>query len=344
MNAGSSRLPRTPGKNGRGKSSAAGRNHGKISLKKPGGKNQGSVTENAILHTLGNTVRSERLALGLSQRTLAKRSGLSPRFIAQLEAGQGNISVVRLAGVAKALEIPLPSMLAGVESPALPGDGEDSAPEGAHASAPPEMRGLQWEIAALLEGRPAAELRAVRALLNNGPDSRPQRPIVSLVGLRGAGKSTLGPLLGEALGCPFLEMDDEIGELTGLATSEIFELHGERYYRTAELRTLERVIARGAPAVVAVSGGAVTDPDIFRLLKERTLLVWLRATAEQHMERVVSQGDRRPMANRPNARAELRGLLAARTPYYRQARLIADTGNASPEACLKRLLAGMERL
>jgi XRE family transcriptional regulator, aerobic/anaerobic benzoate catabolism transcriptional regulator len=246
-----------------------------------------------LLAALGRNVRGLRGGLGLSQQALALQAGLSPRFVAQLEAGEANISVAKLAELARALGVPVERLLA--LDARGPGPNGDAAPRGA--------------------------------------------PLIALVGLRGAGKSTVGPLLAEALGRPFVELDQEIGALTGLAVSEIFELHGEDYYREAERQALERFVARGEPAVLAVSGGAVADARVFRLLRERTLLVWVRATPEQHMQRVASQGDRRPMANRPDPMTELRDLLAARTPYYAQARLTVDTSRASPAQCVAQLVA-----
>jgi XRE family aerobic/anaerobic benzoate catabolism transcriptional regulator len=284
-----------------------------------------------VLAALGHAVRILRQERGLSQQALAARAGLSPRFVTQLEAGEGNISVAKLAELARALDVPLAALLAADDAAA---GGED------------EAAALRGRIALALHGRPTEELRALLDTLRTpraeGSSSAPA--LIALVGLRGAGKSTLGPLLAGALGRPFVELDQEVQELTGLATSEIFELHGEDYYREAERHALQRLIARGEPAVLAASGGAVADAELFRLLKERTLLVWVKADPEQHMQRVLSQGDRRPMADRPDAMAELRHLLRARAPYYEQARLVADTSAASPQACVGRLVAQLERL
>jgi XRE family aerobic/anaerobic benzoate catabolism transcriptional regulator len=292
-----------------------------------------------LLAELGHRVRALRTARGLSQQALARTAGLSPRFMAQLESGGGNISVANLAEVARALEVPLERLLA----PA-PGAGEVATAKGAAG----EAHRLRQEIDAALAGRGVAELRGMLAALRAGQppspaESRPEPTVIALVGLRGAGKSTVGPLLAEALGRTFVELDEQIQELSGLAVSEIFEMHGEDYYRDAERRALTQLLAAGAPLVVAVSGGAVTDPALLSLLRERTLLVWLQATPQQHMQRVLSQGDRRPMADRPDAMAELRTLLRARHPLYAQARLTVDTSRATPEACVARLVAQLRR-
>jgi XRE family aerobic/anaerobic benzoate catabolism transcriptional regulator len=288
-----------------------------------------------LLAELGHRVRALRTARGLSQQALARTAGLSPRFMAQLESGGGNISVANLAEVARALEVPLERLLA-----EAPGTGEVAAANGEAG----EAHRLRQEIDAALAGRGVTELRGVLAALRGGPLATPAKPtVIALVGLRGAGKSTVGPLLAEALGRTFVELDEQIQELSGLAVSEIFEMHGEDYYRDAERRALTQLLAAGAPLVVAVSGGAVTDPALLSLLRERTLLVWLQATPQQHMQRVLSQGDRRPMADRPDAMAELRTLLRARHPLYAQARLTVDTSRATPEACVARLVAQLRR-
>ncbi len=278
-----------------------------------------------LLPALGASVRAARAARDMSRRALAERAGLSARFVAQLESGRGNISVGRLSGIAAALELPLASLLRENGGP----------PAGAAAE---ERSALASEILALLAGETTERLRGLLAQLrqprpSGGTSGRNHAgpPPIALVGLRGAGKSTIGPPLAEALGLTFLELDDRIQDLTGLALEEIFELHGERYYRLAEGRALQELVDSGQPAVVAVSGGIVTDPHSFYLLKEHTLLVWLKAPPELHMERVRSQGDGRPMRHRPNAMTELKQLVNSRSTLYAQARLSIDTSRKGPE-------------
>jgi XRE family aerobic/anaerobic benzoate catabolism transcriptional regulator len=149
--------------------------------------------------------------------------------------------------------------------------------------------------------------------------------VVALLGLRGAGKTTVGRRLARRLRVPFVELDQRIEEAAGLTLSEIFALHGESYYRRLEKDALERLLADDRPLVLATGGGIVNAPDTFALLRHRALTVWLRAGAEDHWNRVVQQGDRRPMADHPQAMAELRRLLAGREPLYADAAVTIDT-------------------
>jgi len=225
-----------------------------------------------VLGWLAERVRALRAERGFTREQLATRSGLSVRFLARIEAGDGNVSVKRLADLARALE-----------------------------TTPDEL------------------LRPARAV--NG--------VVCLVGLRGAGKSSVGPLLADRLGIPFLEMDRWIVEAAGLPIDQLFELHGESYYRRLERDATRTIVGRGAPVVVAAAGGVVTEPETWKLLRGTTTTVWLRATATDHWQRVVAQGDGRPMANHPTARDELRAILEAREPLYAQSRISVDTTGRS---------------
>jgi len=226
-----------------------------------------------LLRNLGRRVRGLRRRRAWSRDQLALRSGLSTRFLARVESGQGNISVLRLDHLARALE---------------------TTPD---------------------------------TLLRREPR---HGGVVALVGMRGAGKSTVGPILGHMLGAPFVEMDQWIVEAAGLPIDQVFELHGERHYRRLERETLRRVLATGGPAVVAAAGGVVNEPSTWELLCEEATVVWLRARPEDHWNRVVAQGDRRPMADNPAAMQELRALLRAREPLYAEAHLTIDTSRLSP--------------
>ena len=235
-----------------------------------------------LLRTLAVRVRARRAELGWTRATLAARSGLSLRFLARIEGGDGNVSLLRLAGLAEAL-----------------------------ATTPGELI------------RP----------------EEPAAPIVALVGMRGAGKSTVGPLLAASLGRPFLEMDARIREAAGLPLDQLFELHGERFYRRIERETLQRILEEGSASVLAAAGGIVSEPQTWDLLLQRTTVVWLKARPEDHWKRVVAQGDRRPMADSPDALAELRAMLAARERLYAQAHVVVDTHRRSAEEVARQVEA-----
>jgi XRE family aerobic/anaerobic benzoate catabolism transcriptional regulator len=229
-----------------------------------------------LLRSLGQRARARRLERGWTLRQVAERSGVSLRFLVQLEAGRGNISVRRLADVARALDVTPASLIA------LPS-----------------------------EGRAA--------------------PIVALLGLRGAGKTTVGKRLARRLRVPFVELDRRIEEAANLSLAEIFSLHGEDYYRRLERDVLQRVVEEEGPMVLATGGGIVTAADTFALLRRSALTIWLRATPEDHWNRVLRQGDRRPVVNNPQAMSDLRSLLTAREPLYATAAHTVDTSGRSIE-------------
>jgi XRE family aerobic/anaerobic benzoate catabolism transcriptional regulator len=176
------------------------------------------------------------------------------------------------------------------------------------------------DVARALETTPAVLL---------ADDGDPPRPAIALLGLRGAGKTTVGRRLARRMRVPFVELDRRIEEASDLSLSEIFSLHGEEYYRRLERETLQAVLADRRPMVLAAGGGIVTSPDTYALLRRSAVTVWLRARPEDHWNRVVRQGDRRPMANHPQAMADLRALLEAREPLYAMADHVVDTSHVA---------------
>lgn len=232
--------------------------------------------EHPLLLRLGATVRSLRRARGWSRRELAERTAISQRFLADVETGHGNPSVLRLAALARALGVELAALFGPVGGSAAPRH-------------------------------------------------------VALLGLRGAGKSTIGPQLAARLSCPFVELDACIEASTGLHLGEIFQMHGEAYYRQTERAVLATQLG-GGPSVLAVGGGLVTDPHSFAMLRAGARTVWLRAEPQDHWQRVLAQGDTRPMADRERAFADLRRILAERDPLYRLADVVVDTSGRSIDA------------
>jgi XRE family aerobic/anaerobic benzoate catabolism transcriptional regulator len=268
------------------------------------------------LHRLiGQRVRRLRGRRDWTVRQLAERSGLSPRFVTDLEAGRANIAVGRLARVAEVLEAPLEQIVRR-ESPAT---------GGARASIDTMLEGLTEEQ--------VEEARQVLVL-----HLRAARPrAIALIGLRGAGKSSLGPRLAARLEMPFVELDERIQDAAGLGLAEIFALHGEPYYRRLEARALQELLVADEPCVVALSGGVVHNEEAWSWIARHTTSVWLKARPEEHMERVAAQGDHRPMADRADAMEELRGLLSMREPLYRRAQLAVDTSISDLEHSAVRL-------
>ncbi|MEO8143622.1 MAG: helix-turn-helix transcriptional regulator [Betaproteobacteria bacterium] len=241
--------------------------------------------ESAYLAQLGDRVRSWRNGHGMTRKALAAASGVSERYLAQLEAGEGNISVLLLRRVARAMDVP------------------------------------------------------VESLVRDAPDNVPARRRIALLGLRGAGKSTLGSRLASSLGVPFVELDSEVEREAGAKLGEVFAMYGQEAYRRFERRALERVLHTHEAAVIAAGGSLVTDPDTYRLLLDNCHTVWLKAKPEEHMNRVMAQGDMRPFKGRSAAIDEIRKLLADRDRLYSRADATVETSGKPLKSSLEELRA-----
>jgi XRE family aerobic/anaerobic benzoate catabolism transcriptional regulator len=270
--------------------------------------------KNPFLVALGDRVRQLRARRGMTRKACALAAEVSERHLANLEYGVGNASILVLLQVAQALQCPLAE---------LTGDVTTSSPE--------------WlMLREMLEGRDETTLRKARvavgeilhgATAGSGPAGRSTR--IALVGLRGAGKSTLGRLLADDLGFPFIELSSEIEKFAGCRAAEIQALYGQNAYRRYERRALEEAIQIYPEAVIATPGGLVSDPATFNELLTHCTSVWLQAAPEDHMKRVVAQGDMRPMAASREAMEDLKGILAGRAAFYSKADFHVDTSAQS---------------
>lgn len=272
-----------------------------------------------FLVALGERVRSLRARKGMTRKTFAQSSEVSERHLANLELGVGNPSVLVLRQISQALGSPIAELL---------GDETASSPE--------------WLlIRDLLRGRTDNDLRRGRLALTElygeaGPaEARTQR--IALVGLRGAGKSTLGQHLADSLNVPFVELNRELERVAGCSVAEVHNLLGQAAYRRYERRALEETIQLYPDAVIATPGGIVSEPATFNLLLSHCYTIWLKASPEEHMERVMAQGDLRPMEGSAEAMDDLRRILAGRSAFYGRADLSFDTSRKLEADCFTEL-------
>jgi XRE family transcriptional regulator, aerobic/anaerobic benzoate catabolism transcriptional regulator len=281
--------------------------------------------KNPFLVALGDRTRALRARRGMTRKAVALAADVSERHLANLEYGVGNASILVLLQVAGALQCSLAELI---------GDVSTSSPE--------------WlMIRELLEHSDEATLRRVRIavgeLLGTGgahaSGAAPRSPRVALIGLRGAGKSTLGQMLAGDLDFPFVELSREIEKFAGCSISEIQALYGMNAYRRYERRALEEAIQIYPEAVIATPGGLVSDPATFNLLLGHCTTVWLQAKPEDHMMRVTAQGDLRPMAASKEAMEDLKGILAGRAAFYSKADLRLDTSAQALEPSFQALRA-----
>jgi XRE family transcriptional regulator, aerobic/anaerobic benzoate catabolism transcriptional regulator len=232
---------------------------------------------------LGSSVAGLRRKKGISRVALAQKAGLSARFLADVEAGRGNISLLRLSRLCAALEVPMATLIAS---------------------------------------------------LSHAKDSR----MIALIGLRGAGKTTIGKKIATRLRIPFVELDELIEKAAGLTLQNIFEVHGEEYYRRLEHEVLLDYLTKGRPSVLAAGGGIVTREETYELLQRHCQVVWLKADPVDHWNRVLRQ-DPRPMANDPNAMDQLQSILRRREPLYSRADFVIDTSKLGIAGSVRQLLA-----
>ena len=245
--------------------------------------------ESAYLARLGERVRAWRSDNGMTRKALSSASGVSERYLAQLEAGRGNISVLLLRKVAQAMHV------------------------------------------------------SVESLVRETPDQDHARRRIALLGLRGAGKSTLGAKLATGLGVPFIELDSEVEHEAGAKLGEVFAMYGQEAFRRFERRALDRVLKQNERAVIATGGGLVTDPATYQLLQERCLCIWLKASPQEHMSRVIAQGDLRPFrsgmqgAGRSAALGEIEKLLQDREKLYGRADATIETSGKTVRQSLEQM-------
>jgi XRE family transcriptional regulator, aerobic/anaerobic benzoate catabolism transcriptional regulator len=273
----------------------------------------------ALLEGLGREVRRSRAKRGMTRRQLAQASRTSERYLAQIESGAGNPSVTVLRAIAQALDVPVAALLGG--------PGADSA-----------ARARLLDLIAVLPEQSLAELtELIEARLRPAERAdRAQR--IALVGLRGAGKSTLGRLLARHLGWPLIELDRLVEQDYGASIPDMIEMAGTATFRRHERAALERVVAEHAAAVITTAGGIVSDRESYALLLRRCHTIWIKARPEEHMSRVMAQGDFRPMAQNREAMADLVAILEARGADYARAQAQLDTSGEAAEQSFAKLL------
>lgn len=281
--------------------------------------------ESVFLAAVGARLRTLRARRGTTRRDLAARSGVSERTIAQLESGEGNISILLLRRLARALGLE-PADL-------LQADAERSA-----------ARVLMEQMVAALPDTELAEARNLLAQRFGNAPLAGRADRIALIGLRGAGKSTLGRLLADHARIPFIELDREVEREGGMELADIFALHGQEGFRRLERTALARVVRDEARAVIAAGGGIVAESATYALLLDGCTTVWVKATPEEHMARVVAQGDLRPMHDNRGAMADLRAILASREALYARADVTLDTSGRTPAASLEALLLELHAL
>jgi XRE family transcriptional regulator, aerobic/anaerobic benzoate catabolism transcriptional regulator len=279
------------------------------------------MTDEAFLRAFGERIRGERARRGMSRKLLADHAGISERYLTQLESGKGNVSIVLLRHVAEALNLSLSRLV------------EDAPPS-------PEFDLVRQFLSRLSP----AQLRDVYASLTEREASAARSQRIALVGLRGAGKTTLGAELAKAKKLPFFELDREIERIAGTALGSILELYGQQAYRRYELQALQELLASRPKFVVATGGSLVSETATYELLLRSCFTVWVRTTPEEHMRRVLAQGDLRPMAGSQQAMDDLRRILEERSELYSRADVQIETTGVKPQKSVRELLKAIPEL
>ncbi|UYV36606.1 helix-turn-helix transcriptional regulator [Rhodobacteraceae bacterium D3-12] len=270
-----------------------------------------------LLSRVGERVRKAREMKGLPRRIVSETSGVSMRYLAQLEAGEGNISIGLLQRVAHALDTRVEWLL-GEEDP---------------------WTSEALRIAEMFRGSTEDIKTRVREILLPETNEHQRANRVCLVGLRGAGKSSLGARVGQALGVPFVELNSEIEAHSGMPVTELMALYGQEGYRTLEAQAVDRIIATHSNIILAVAGGIVAEPSTYNAVRSQFHTIWIKASPEEHMARVRSQGDMRPMKGNPEAMEQLRTILKSREGLYRRAHAALDTSGKTLEQSAQELIA-----
>jgi XRE family transcriptional regulator, aerobic/anaerobic benzoate catabolism transcriptional regulator len=291
---------------------------------KPGNGKAGNGREtDAYLRRLGERVRTLRNQRGMTRKALARHARVSERYLAQLEAGLGNGSIVLLRRISRAIGLPVTQLV--------------------NEGADPQLDlVLLSQFLERLSPPALAEARDMLLRHFSEPTDDARRRRIALIGLRGGGKSTMGALLAERLGVPFIELDREIEKRSGASLSEIFDMFGQETFRRAEREALDDVLRRHERFVIATSGSIVTEPGTLELLLASCFTVWVRAEPDEHMKRVMAQGDMRPMAKSARAMEDLISILRSREPLYGKADVALSTSGRTPEQNLAKLLRLIE--
>ncbi|HEV7241638.1 MAG TPA: helix-turn-helix transcriptional regulator [Thermoanaerobaculia bacterium] len=279
--------------------------------------NSTSMTDKQFLRAFGERIRGERARRGMSRKLLADHAGISERYLTQLESGKGNVSIVLLRHIAAALGVPLIRLVA--DEPLSP----------------------EMEFLARLT---PAQLKDVYASLTAAEANTSRTQRIALVGLRGAGKTTLGAAAAKKLRVPFFELDREVERLSGTSLGAMIEMYGQQAYRRYELQALQELLATQPRFVVATGGSLVSEPATYELLLRHCFTVWVRTTPKEHMQRVIDQGDLRPMAGSKQAMDDLRRILDERSELYGRADLVIDTTAKSEADSVRELISGSRLL